>query len=629
MAVRTVTVDLRLDAGSYLAIARSVVRANQGIDRSLNDIGASAAAAGSAMNYMGRDMAAMGRRARLAERRIKELREEIDRLIAAQAAYAAGAPLPPGFGNGVGNGAGRGGGMMGMLNAVPTPVLAAAGIGLAAAGPAIGALIGGTLLTVLGGGALAAAVIAATKNEGVRHAFSGFGTFLGDEFESYGNAFEGPLIRAQEDWQDRFATMSPKIRRTLAEMAEGIQPLASGFADFIERAGPGLASGMRASLPVLKAIAGELGNMGQAVGDFFEDVGNGSEGAADAMVALMRIIEATTVALGGQILYLETLFGAMGDLPVGVQALLGGSLFTGLLGGGETSSLAPISTGLQEVGERASTAREELEELHHTLLSLTGGFNDQWGTAIAYEAAIDDLTESLDKNGGSMDIQTAKGRANSGALRACFEAAEAQYQANLKAGMSAEQAAAQYNAQIEAARATAIANGAAADEVNRLAWQQRNLPDGKTIVNVVVTRFRTEGGPNYSPGGGTRIAERFGGIVMARNGLMAFGGTSGIASGGHPLIGFAEPGTGGEAFIARNAPQGRSLAIANQAAGWHGGQVVPKGWMGGGTVKVALSVGVGAGFGGDPLVGAVISMFRDRKIVLRDESNRPVRLAGG
>lgn len=47
--------------------------------------------------------------------------------------------------------------------------------------------------------------------------------------------------------------------------------------------------------------------------------------------------------------------------------------------------------------------------------------------------------------------------------------------------------------------------------------------------------------------------------------------------------------------------------------------------MGGG---VSLSVAPATGFGGNPLVAAVIQMFRDRKIVLRDSKGQPVRLAG-
>jgi hypothetical protein len=619
VAVRTVTVDLRLDAGSYLAIARSVVNANNAIDRSLNDLGATAAAAGSAMNHAGRDMAAMGRRARLAERRVKELREEIDRLIAAQAAMRAGGPIPPMIG-GATNG-GFGGGMLGMLMKVPAPILAAVGSALAATAPAIGSMIGGTLLAALGGGALAVAIVSSVKDVKVRAAFSEFGDFLGEEFRSYGEAFDVPLIKAAERFQDRFASISPKIRGVFAEMSVAVGPLVEGLIGFVEKAGPGIADALRGSLPVLKAIADELPALGQSAGDFFKLVGAGSEGAADGMVALLRLLEMTGYALGGMILYWETLFAAIGDAGPVIQGLLGP---LASLTGGAQSVIVPIAGA----GYAANDTASAFDRMVQSTLAATEGFNNSYGAAIAYEEAIDNLAASVKENGRSMDIGTEKGRNNARALMEVFEAARRTYDANIASGMSAQEAGRKYQEQIAAARAAALAAGYAADEVNRLAAAQRALPSGTksfTYKTIFVTEGTRPGGPG---GGGTHYAYRDGGIHYARDGLMSFGAAAGIASGGRPLIGFAEPGTGGEAFIARNAPTGRSLAIANTAAGWHGGQVVPKGWSGGGPTMIALSISPGAGSGGDPLVGAVIGMFRDRKIVLRDASNQPVRLAG-
>lgn len=578
MAVRTVTVDLRLDAGSYLAIARSVVRANQGIDNSLNDIGASAAAAGSAMNHMGRDMQRMGARARLAERRIRELREEIDRLIAAQAAYAAGAPLPniPASG-----GAAGGRGMMGML-ANPM-ILGAAGLAVAAAGPAIGAMIGGLVLTALGTVALAPGIIAALQDDAVQHAFIDFGDFAKAEFKSYGEAFEVPLIGAAEHFHDRFATISPKIRSGLAEMAVAVRPLADGLAGFVEKAGPGIMAGLRGSLPVLKAFAAELPQLGKAAGDFFKLVAGGSEGAADGIVTFLKLLELGGYALGGWILYLEKIYALAGDLPAGLKALLGPG--AALMGQGDTKQMIDLSGStdqLYQVGFAAAAAETHVRNLHTMLLGLADGFNNTYSAAINYEQAIDDLTESVKENGRSLDIGSQKGRDNANALMAVFAAARATYDANIASGMSAQEAARKYNEQIEKAKQTARAAGLAADEVNRLAAAQRNLPTG-TKTFTYKTIFVTEGRSPGGVGGGTnRYAMRDGGIIAARDGIMA----GGVFTGGHPLIKFAETGVGREAFIAQNAPAGRSLALANTAAGWHGGQVVPKGWGGGGTTVV-------------------------------------------
>jgi hypothetical protein len=600
VAVRTVTVDLRLDTGGYLAIARGVVNANRAIDNSFNDMGASAAAAGSAANSLGRDLAQMGRRARLAERRMHELREEIARL---QAQAAAG--IPP-FLNGPGGGGGRAGGML-----MSPEILGAGGLLLGFAGPAIGAALSGVILAAVGSAGLAAGIASSIVNDNeVKAAFGDFGEFVAEEFETYGEAFDRPLMAAADHFHDRFASISPKIRGVLAEMAAGVMPLAEGLTGFIEKAGPGVAAALRGSLPVLKALAAELPHAGEMLGLMFDMISEGSEGAADALVALVRVLEVVGVAVGSQLLYLSTIFATMGNLPDTLRNMLFGAS-AGFLGGADTSAIVEIGGAIEGLGYKANDTASDVEHLTHSLQTLTDNFNNQYGAAIAYEEAIDNLAESVKENGRSMDIGTEKGRNNAKALMEVFEAARRTYDANIASGMSAQEAAAKYNAQIEAAKRAATAAGMAADEVNRLAAAQRALPaTGKTIINTVITRFRTEGGPNYNRAPGVQIAQRDGGIVYARDGMMALGRNSGVASGGRPLIGFAEPGTGGEAFIARNAPASRSLAIANVAAGWHGGMVVPKGGGGGSNTNIYLTVNAGLGTNGRDVGEQIVEVLQ-------------------
>ena len=585
MAVRTVTVNLKLDATAYVAIARSVVNANRGVERSMTDLAMAANAASIQTERMSRDMRQMSNRARLAERRVRELREEIDRLIAAQAALNQGGPIPPVIG-------GATQGSRGMLGMLVSPMGVAIATAIAAAAPLIGAALSGVILTVLGGGALAVGIAAAVNDEKVKRAWGQFGEFLVEEFRTYGQAFDVPLIAAADRFHDRFATISPKIRSTLAEMSKAVLPLTEGLIGFIESAGPGVKEGLMASLKVLAAFASELPELGRDVGDFFKLLAGGAEGAADGVALLMDVLGATLQILGTYLGMYSMLYGQMVDLPDMVKAL-GGLSFVGLTDGATQSVLMP----LQKIGYQADETASALERLTRNLLSLTSAFNDQWGAAIAYEAALDDLAESFQKNGRSMDISTEKGRANNEALKTAFERAEQVYQANIKAGMSAEQAAAQYNAQIEAARKVAIANGAAAAQVNALADAQRKLPTGERSLTYTVyyrTVFQTQGAPTTRRVPGVQIAQRDGGIVAARDGLMM---GAGIFTGGRPIVKFAETGTGHEAYIAQNAPAGRSLAIANTAAGWHGGQVVPKGAMGNMTV-VNLNVTAGMGTNG-------------------------------
>jgi TP901 family phage tail tape measure protein len=78
----------------------------------------------------------------------------------------------------------------------------------------------------------------------------------------------------------------------------------------------------------------------------------------------------------------------------------------------------------------------------------------------------------------------------------------------------------------------------------------------------------------------TPYAQRWGGVHYAAGGLVSLG-QAGIYGQG-PVYGFAEPETGGEAFVPRNGDYARSMAILQTAAAWYGARVAPanRGWDG-------------------------------------------------
>jgi hypothetical protein len=87
---------------------------------------------------------------------------------------------------------------------------------------------------------------------------------------------------------------------------------------------------------------------------------------------------------------------------------------------------------------------------------------------------------------------------------------------------------------------------------------------------------------------------RWGGVRYAEDGLLSLR-DAGIYSGG-PLYGFAEPATGGEAFVPRRGDRDRSMGILSTAAGWYGAHVVPaaayRGGAGGGGGPVHVTIPV-------------------------------------
>jgi hypothetical protein len=152
-----------------------------------------------------------------------------------------------------------------------------------------------------------------------------------------------------------------------------------------------------------------------------------------------------------------------------------------------------------------------------------------------------------------------------------------------------------------------------------------NQPDIVKHVDVIVTtRNRTEGPAagvfNPTRGmGQIRQFNRYGGLYEhAAAGLLRDSDFYSERPEGRYMI--AERGTGGEAFVAKNAPDMRSLAIADVAARWHGGMVVPRyaappsgggGSAGGGGNTYIVNVAAGVAANGAEIGARVVKAIKE------------------
>lgn len=126
-----------------------------------------------------------------------------------------------------------------------------------------------------------------------------------------------------------------------------------------------------------------------------------------------------------------------------------------------------------------------------------------------------------------------------------------------------------------------------------------NEIDGRKIYAHFITDYQTVGkGPNKASEnrwGGVYSANAAGGVYQhAADGLLSQATTYSPVNPGRYMI--AEPGTGGEAFIPRFGDFNRSMGILNQAAGWYGAQLAPRGAgsTGGGVMELRISADAGA-----------------------------------
>jgi TP901 family phage tail tape measure protein len=314
--------------------------------------------------------------------------------------------------------------------------------------------------------------------------------------------------------------------------------------------------------------------------------------AAAANTALQRMADAAGMSVDQ----------LTGKLPAYKQAIDGASLANSGLG-----------QGFGSVAEQAGVMSRGLQDAIDHGLKLTDVFKLLNGAAVDWAHAEDNLEasfaaadQSIKNNGQTLDVHTEKGRANREALLGIVDATEAAIQAKFDETQSLDQANAVYEEGRKRLIAAAVAAGKTRQEAELLADQWLKMPpvastrvetpglapaanraqqlsdqldrlNGKTAtsyVNIITSDYRN-----------SLRGNRWGGVTEhAQTGLLRdakmFTATS------PARYAFAEPATGGEAFIPRRGNVSRSRAIADY---------VVSNWLGGSTSWGGRPGGMGGG----------------------------------
>ncbi|MBX7444696.1 MULTISPECIES: phage tail tape measure protein [unclassified Arthrobacter] len=371
--------------------------------------------------------------------------------------------------------------MVDAIGKIPTPILNA-GVGIAGIVGGVG-LLGGGLLTVLpkiadfkdsmdqlapkgskaadgigkvakAAGLAAAAMVAMqaagalfTKNEITSAEDYGQAILKVAKASDAASANTG-LDSLFSKWST-FADEGPDIRDLAGAVKEVVNPhIPAGLQDTLD----GLFSWIPGSAKndlgqvrdKLKGLGDEMGNLTkngaaetaaksfQALTREFEKNGKGAKEALDMLPgykdALQGLANQAGVTLEGQ----DLLDYAMGKVPASME-LAAGSVGTYTSKAGEAKPVTEaMAKELENVGLSASGAVVDIDAFGKSLfnaglLSLSAS-----DASIAYQAAIDKITESINANGKSLDINTPKGRANQSAFNDLANAAITSAEATAK-----------------------------------------------------------------------------------------------------------------------------------------------------------------------------------------------------
>lgn len=342
------------------------------------------------------------------------------------------------------------------LSHVPLGALApgAAGAAVIGGGLASTAVLGTAGLT----GVIAGAILAATSSDRVKQAWSGLGHGLLAQLQDDAQSFRQPLVEAADIIGAAFERQEPRIRSLFENASRFVEPLAKGFSGFIEQLLPGFRTAVKASEPLIKEIGKDLPEIGRSLGKFFTTVSAAAPGATRSFEKLAVAIEFVTETTGGTILAMSKLTELLAKVDdyIPLSPILG--FWMAAKGDGKaTKNVDEYGVALGDLGGSAAETTDQVIRLEGEIRDLNKDINDLFGVqvgakeaAIGWEEALDNLRDSVDKNGHSLDIHDKKGRENAETLLAAAKAAKAMRDSNIASGESAEEANRKYQDQISA-----------------------------------------------------------------------------------------------------------------------------------------------------------------------------------
>lgn len=501
-------------------------------------------------------------------------------------------------------------------------------------GAAFMAAADAAVLGIVGAGGLVAGIIAEVHNPAVTAAFSGLAGTVSDDMAQAASSFLSPLKNAAGILGDAFDSTMPNLEAFFNELAPSIDRLANGAGILVQELGAGLAASGGSASQVLNAIADILPIIGFGVAEFFAELAAGGTGAADIVRLLGTLIAGTLIVLGngietGAVLFQGLTIGAEGllaPLMLILKALegipgIGGAAKAALVGinnafdGGASKSHTAASgvndfaTAARGTADAAVAADKAVSDLFDEFEKGASNSLQADQAAIDYKNSLTQLAQSIQQNGHDTTEATAAGRA-----------LKAQFDSTAQSALSAADAARQ-NAESQGLGGVAAAHAysqALAGNISQLAAsaEQEGYSKQATAALIaelfgvpkdIATEFATPGAaaakkaaqdleyaiaaiqtkkdidiylnvhgqvPDPTPGYGGNTNYGFGalgtvhGVRHAATGML----DAGVYSDG-PIM-FAEPATGGEAFVPRLTPDvDRARAITEQAAAWHGGHV--------------------------------------------------------
>lgn len=363
---------------------------------------------------------------------------------------------------------------------------------ITAAAPALASAFTALFTTAIGLAGIGSAVgLAIVSSPELQAAGGRLGEILFDGLTSAAQSFRTPILQSIAIIERRFEHLQPVIEQAFAGLAPHLTTLTQGFVDFVSNLMPGLIDAFEGAGPAIDEFASQFANTGRVISEALTMLSDDSETLIEGLRLFFFILNTTISGTVGLInalseawqFWVNSMDAAtswmrvFSPLAQGMHAILRNIQ-------DDTTSLTPVTDAygdaLVKQGEGANYAAVQGNALVETLREVWNVQLAVSNSAIAFEEAIDGVTESFKENGRTIDINTEKGRENVRQVNDGIAAAIREHDAQIAAGAGIEQANKAYTNRIERLRATLRQAGLTEAQINSLIGAYSEVPPALT-----------------------------------------------------------------------------------------------------------------------------------------------------
>lgn len=369
------------------------------------------------------------------------------------------------------------------------------------AAPAIAQALQATFVTAFGLAGIGAGIaLAISQSTQIQEAGKALGARMLDGLQSASTVFVTPILESIDILGRRFEHILPGIEQGFRSLAPHVTTLATGIADFASNLMPGFISTLERAGPALDEFSAQLANLGTTLSDAFESLSDDPQVTIDGLRILFGLLNVTIAGTVGIINLLSEAWNLyIGVLDKATEKMAFFSPLAVIIQEGleklrgETEGLTPVTdgyantlikqaTGAQMAAVQGNGLVETLREVWNVQLQVSN-------SAIAFEAAIDGVTESFRENKKNIDINTEAGRQNVTMVNQSIEAAIREHEAQIAAGAGIEVANKAYQNRIARLRETLRQAGLTEAQIDSLLAAYEEVPPALT------TEVKTPGLP--------------------------------------------------------------------------------------------------------------------------------------